>query len=164
MLPILTSAIQNKISAYKLSKQIFAYPTRSEIIKRAADSFVIQTLTSIKSEIQHWLKGNILQITTAILWIAMLIGFVYYQQKSQLSVDKMAIQFAQFISGHPLGPVIYIVAYAIRPIVLFPATALTLLSGMVFGPLWGFVYTMIGENMSANVAYGLGRIFGKKML
>jgi len=48
MLPILTSAMQNKLSAYKLSKQIYSYPTKSELIKRIADQFVVQTLTNIK--------------------------------------------------------------------------------------------------------------------
>jgi hypothetical protein len=33
--------MENKISAYKLSKLIFAYPTKSEIIKKVADSFVV---------------------------------------------------------------------------------------------------------------------------
>jgi hypothetical protein len=41
MLPVLTEAIQNNISAYKLSKLIFSYPTKAELIKRVADSFVV---------------------------------------------------------------------------------------------------------------------------
>ena len=41
MLPILTNAMQNNISAYKLSKIVFSYPTKSELIKRVADSFVV---------------------------------------------------------------------------------------------------------------------------
>jgi hypothetical protein len=41
MLPILTSAIQNNISAYKLSKLVYSYPTKAELIKKVADKFVV---------------------------------------------------------------------------------------------------------------------------
>ncbi len=46
------------------------------------------------------------------------------------------------------------------PVRFFPATLLTFLSGLLFGVWWGFIYTMIGENMSASVAYLTGRFFG----
>ncbi|MDP3380306.1 MAG: hypothetical protein Q8S84_01885 [bacterium] len=48
MLPVLTSAMQNNISAYKLSKIIFTYPTKAELIKKVADNFVITTISNIK--------------------------------------------------------------------------------------------------------------------
>jgi pyruvate/2-oxoglutarate dehydrogenase complex dihydrolipoamide dehydrogenase (E3) component len=41
MLPVLSLAMENNISAFKLSKLIFSYPTKSELIKKVADSFVI---------------------------------------------------------------------------------------------------------------------------
>lgn len=62
------------------------------------------------------------------------------------------------------APIIYIFAYAIRPIVLFPATLMTFMSGALFGFWGGFIYTAIGENLSAMFAYFLGRVFGKKLL
>jgi pyruvate/2-oxoglutarate dehydrogenase complex dihydrolipoamide dehydrogenase (E3) component len=50
MISIISLAIKNKISAYKLSEQIFPYPSKSEIIKKVADKFVVSTLSNIKSE------------------------------------------------------------------------------------------------------------------
>ncbi len=58
------------------------------------------------------------------------------------------------------GPLIYIGVYALLPLLLFPVTPLTMLGGWVFGPLWGVVYTIVGSNMSATVAYALGRWLG----
>ena len=53
--------------------------------------------------------------------------------------------------------------YAIRPLILFPATIMTALSGALFGFWWGVLYTIIGENLSANFAYSIGRFFGNSL-
>ncbi len=58
------------------------------------------------------------------------------------------------------GPIIYVLIYAIRPLVFFPATLLTTVSGLVFGPWLGILYTIVGENISANVSFLVGRYFG----
>ncbi len=57
----------------------------------------------------------------------------------------------------PYAPVLYMAAYAARPLLLFPATLLTLAGGLLFGPVGGVVYTIIGSNLSALIAYGIGR-------
>jgi len=57
---------------------------------------------------------------------------------------------------------IYIVLYAIRPLVLFPATLLTVASGLIFGPWLGTLFTIIGENASANFGFSLVRWFGRE--
>ena len=57
---------------------------------------------------------------------------------------------------------IYIVLYAIRPLILFPATLLTIASGLIFGPWLGTLFTIIGENASANFGFSLVRWFGRE--
>lgn len=164
MLPIITSAMNNKTSAYKLSNQIFTYPTRSEAIKKTADAFVVGTLGNIKKDITWFLKDNLLQILTATVWIVLVVLFLSYKSSNDLSVGDIAINMYNFMYSHPAGPIIYIIAYALRPIILFPASLLTLIAGVLFGPWWGIVYSTIGSNLSANFAYLLGMIFGKKLL
>jgi uncharacterized membrane protein YdjX (TVP38/TMEM64 family) len=62
------------------------------------------------------------------------------------------------------GGILYIFIYTFRPLLFFPATLLTTLSGALFGPVLGFVYTMIGENLSANFAFMISRYFrGEKV-
>jgi len=68
-----------KISAYKLSKTIFPYPTKSEIIKRVTTSYVTSTLGNIKEEIRFFMKNNILQICTALIWILVIFTFFWYK-------------------------------------------------------------------------------------
>jgi uncharacterized membrane protein YdjX (TVP38/TMEM64 family) len=55
----------------------------------------------------------------------------------------------------------YIVLYALRPLIFFPATLLTIASGLLFGPWLGILFTIIGENASANFAFLLARWFGR---
>ncbi|MBK9050078.1 MAG: TVP38/TMEM64 family protein [Chloroflexi bacterium] len=63
-----------------------------------------------------------------------------------------------------MGQLLYIVIYVLRPLLLFPATIVSLLSGFLFGPVLGVVYTVIGSNSSAMLAYGVGRYFGQGVL
>jgi len=124
----ITHAMDHKLSAYKLAKSIQAYPTKSDLIKRVCDSFVVGTLSNIKGELIYYFKSNILQIATAIIWITVIITFTWYKKTTGLSFEQMALVFYNFISGSMWGPFIYIIAYAVRPIILFPATLMTFMS------------------------------------
>lgn len=48
MLTLLTHAMDNKTSAYKLAKTVYPYPTKSDLIKRVCDQFVVGTLGNLK--------------------------------------------------------------------------------------------------------------------
>ncbi|MDP2090448.1 MAG: FAD-dependent oxidoreductase [Candidatus Gracilibacteria bacterium] len=163
MLPVLTSAMQNNISAYKLSKIIFTYPTKAELIKKVADNFVITTISNIKGEIRYLLKLHILQIITAIIWGGIIISYLYFKDKFSLTNTDIAKELYIFFTSSIYGPLIYIFIYAIRPLVFFPATFLTFMSGAIFGIGGGFFYTIIGANISAYFSYIVGNIFGKRL-
>ena len=62
------------------------------------------------------------------------------------------------------GPLCFVAVYSFRSLVFFPASALTVLSGAVFGPALGFLITLIGENISANLSFVIGRYFGAGMV
>jgi len=165
MLWVLVEAIENKVSAYKLSSQIFAYPTKSELIKKVADKFVIWTLSNLKNEIKFCLKNNFLQIITIFIWLILIFIFFSYKIQNNLNIEEIAINLYNFISWNPtIWPIIYILFYAIRPIVFFPATFMTFMSWALFWFWWGLAFTIIWENMSANFAYFLWRVFWKKLI
>ncbi len=62
------------------------------------------------------------------------------------------------------GPLLFILIYALRPLIFFSAAILTLAGGFLFGPVWGIVFVVIGSNLSAMVAYTVGRYFGQGLL
>jgi pyruvate/2-oxoglutarate dehydrogenase complex dihydrolipoamide dehydrogenase (E3) component/uncharacterized membrane protein YdjX (TVP38/TMEM64 family) len=160
MISILTLSIDKKVSLYKLRTIIVPYPTRSDIIKRLSDKIVISTLRSIKSDISWWIGKRIPLLIGLLIWGSLIWTFLYYKNMSGKDNLMLIKNLYHFITGTVYGPIVYIVFYAVRPLIFFPATLLTLLSGLLFWVGWGFVYTMIGENMSASVAYLTGKFFG----
>lgn len=164
LLWIVTSAIDNKISAYKLSKTIQAYPTKSELIKKVLDSYVIGTLGNIKSEIKFFLKSNILQIVTALIWISLIVLFFWYKRSYDLSFEQIALDIYNFLWWNIWWPIFYILIYTIRPIVLFPGTFMTFMSWALFWFWYGTVYTVIAGTFSAIFAYFMWQVFWKKLL
>lgn len=58
----------------------------------------------------------------------------------------------------------YIGVYAVRPLVLFPASLLTIAAGILFGPVVGIGAAAVGANLSGLVAFHLGRAFSPEAL
>ncbi len=108
------------------------------------------------------MNKNTTKVLLFILWSALIVGAFYCYKKIGIPI----LEYPELIRGYlePFGmwgPIIYIVLYTIRPLVFFPGTLLTTVSGLLFGPLWGIAYTLIGANLSANLAFCVGRYFGK---
>lgn len=163
LLSIFSLAIDHKISLWKLQKHIFAYPTYSLIAKKAGDQFVSTQLTNLRADIMSVLKRNAPKIIAGIFWVALIYTFQHYRISNGLSYADMLFELLDFFTSSFWGPVIYMTLYAFRPLILFPATLLTALSGALFGLQMGIIYTIIGENASANFAYWIGRFFGKDL-
>jgi uncharacterized membrane protein YdjX (TVP38/TMEM64 family) len=89
-------------------------------------------------------------------WIKLVIGiFVltalfllvrgFHIDFSQITPEK----FKETINGFGIwGPVIYIVFYIARPLILFPAALLSASAGVIWG-VKGFIYLLIAANLSA---------------
>ncbi len=66
------------------------------------------------------------------------------------------------LSGTWYGPVLFILFYTLSPLVFFPPTFLTILAGILFGMWEGLLFACLGENFSANLAFLIGRMVGKR--
>ena len=163
MISIFTLAIDQKISLWKLQKLIFAYPTYSLIIKKAADQFVGRQISDLRTDILHSIKHHAPKLIAATLWITAIIGFNQYQTTQGLTTTQTAINIFDVITMTIWGPLLYILIYAIRPVTFFPATALTILAGIFFGLVWGTVLTVVAATLAAGVAYMVGRFFGANL-
>ncbi len=156
----LTLAMANDISLYKLRSTIFAYPTYSLILKRAGDYFLAEQFSSLKADLLNVFKKALPKIVVALLWLSALYALYNYKETYGFTVTELTVRLFDFITSTYWGPLLYILAYAIRPLTFFPGTALTILSGVFFG-LFGIIYTIIGANLSAMLAYGVGRFFSQ---
>jgi pyruvate/2-oxoglutarate dehydrogenase complex dihydrolipoamide dehydrogenase (E3) component/uncharacterized membrane protein YdjX (TVP38/TMEM64 family) len=163
MIAIFTLAIDRKISMWQLRRTIYAYPTYSLLIKKAGDYFFAKQIESLKKDILYQVKKHAPKIIALIFWGTILFLFQQYRIENNLSYQDILLQGLNFFTSTVYGPILYMSLYAIRPLILFPATLMTALSGALFGFWWGVLYTILGENASANLAYWIGRFFGKDL-
>jgi uncharacterized membrane protein YdjX (TVP38/TMEM64 family) len=107
---------------------------------------------------RHWQK-----LVAAAIWAALVGAFLGYS----LITGRTATETLQDLIGllrTPLGPLLYIVIYTLRPLAFFSAVVVTLLGGAIWGPILGTLFVVIGSNMSATLAYAFGRAFGQDLL
>src|ERR1700691_4501514 len=62
------------------------------------------------------------------------------------------------------GPVVYMLLYAVGPSFLVPGAVMTIAGGLAFGAKWGAVYSLIGGDVGAVVAFAAGRFLGKSFV
>jgi uncharacterized membrane protein YdjX (TVP38/TMEM64 family) len=62
------------------------------------------------------------------------------------------------------GPTVYILLYAVGPSFLVPGAVMTIAGGLAFGTLWGSVYSLVGADIGAIVAFGAGRFLGRSFV
>ncbi len=62
------------------------------------------------------------------------------------------------------GPVVYMLLYAVGPSFLVPGAVMTIAGGLAFGAMWGSVYSLIGGDIGAIVAFAAGRFLGKSFV
>lgn len=161
MISFFTLAIKGKHSMWKLNNMIFPYPSYSLAIKKASDIFLRNTIKTLRPDMLHLLKKHAIKFFALFFWGVLLYSFNSYKAAHGLDSKELSIMLAGFVTGTFWGPVIFMFFYIFRPLILFPAVLLTTLAGVMFGFWGGFIYTLIGENISASFVYLIGRFFGK---
>lgn len=111
-------------------------------------------------------KNFTLKIIAGVIWLCLIGAFISWYISTGLSVSEFISHLTMYITNFVemfgiWGGILYILVYTIRPLIFFPATVLTALSGVLFGPVLGILYTFIGENLSANLAFTVSRFFRK---
>ncbi|MNI29778.1 TVP38/TMEM64 family inner membrane protein YdjZ [compost metagenome] len=76
----------------------------------------------------------------------------------EMNLDSLTVWLRSLGFG---GGLLYTVVYAIRPLVLFPVTPVTLYGGYVFGAFWGTVYDIIGTGAGAALSFMIARRWGR---
>ena len=100
------------------------------------------------------------RVAVVLAWVGAVAGWVIYQRSTGLGTIGTLESFIDLVRGQWWAFLLFVVVYAIRPVVLFPATLMTLAGGLLFGPVFGVAATVVGANASAMVAYYLARVFG----
>lgn len=102
----------------------------------------------------------------AVFWLALFSYGLFSWWRSGIPLQQIPFHLETWLEQFGLlkAALIYIIIYTVRPLILFPAALLTISSGLVFGPWLGILFTIIGENASANFAFFLARWFGRDLV
>lgn len=129
----------------------------------------VQPSDSLETTDTSFLSKHGQKLIAAAFWVLLVGSYSWYYQANNLTTETALLQLVDLFSS-AWGPLLYIVLYALRPLIFFPATLLTLTSGAIFGAgsllnlALAVLYTAIGANASAMVAYLVGHFFGQGLL
>jgi len=111
-----------------------------------------------------WLQKHWQKLVAVALWLALGTAYFLYARANNLGLLDAFVQLVNVTQNSAYGPLIYIGIYMLRPLAFFSALVLTVAGGFLFGPIWGVIYTVIGSNLSATIAYLIGQYLGKGLL
>lgn len=107
------------------------------------------TLEEGKRRKSPWQPVFVIALITAAIAGIRLSGASEYLQQDHLR--------SLIASYGTLAPFIYVLIYSLAPVLFLPALPLTLVGGIVFGPFWGVVYTIVGATIGASFAFLVAR-------
>lgn len=108
----------------------------------------------------------------AFVWMILLAIFAYelyiYAFVHAMGIGTALEMFGTELQRALMGfgiftPLLFVLLYSIRPLLLFPASIMTLTSVFIFGPYGGFVVSYVGELCSSIIAYIVGKYFGEAL-
>lgn len=111
-----------------------------------------------------FLKQHGQKLVALVFWLLLFAAYQWIRVVNDLSTTEVLQTLLDFLAQGLWGPLIFILLYAIRPLILFPASLLSVAGGFVFGPVLGVVYTIIASNLSSTIAFFVGRFFGTDLL
>ncbi len=95
------------------------------------------------------------------LWLAAVLLWRRYQTSDGLSATGAAQEFIDAVDMAWWGVAAFVGVYLARPLVLFPASVLTIVGGVLFGSVVGVAVVIVAANSSAMIAYFVGRLLGR---
>lgn len=111
-----------------------------------------------------FIRRHAQRLTVLVLWLSVAIGFWVYTQRNDLPPTLLLWRFSEWISSKIYGPLLYILAFVLRPVLFIPAAMMTVIGGFIFGPAFGLAYALVGDVASATAGYLIGWYFGEDFL
>lgn len=102
------------------------------------------------------------QLITLGSWLVIGIMVTLYRRMTGTTVLEFVDQVTHLFADTWYGPVLYVIAYILRPFTFIPGTPLTIFAGYAFGFWWGFVYAMLAGILSVAIPYATGRWFSDR--
>lgn len=119
----------------------------------------IQVKQPLLRRLWQWLRAHRTAVIAVLFWLGLILAVRQYMAANDLTFAQLTAEMQTLLSSTWFGPLLYIVVYLLRPLILFPASLLTILGGSVFGLVPGFLIVLVAGTVSAVIPYGIGRWF-----
>ncbi len=108
---------------------------------------------------QHWTK-----LLVVLIWGSVVLLYWWASHSVAPTVAQKIELLATLFRVDGFGPLAFLVIYALQPLVFFPTFIMTIISGMLYGPIGGIAISAVGLNSAASVSYGAARFVGGDIL
>jgi len=78
--------------------------------------------------------------------------------------DNPKVLRGEVVSWGAWAPIVYMILYAVGPSFLVPGAVMTIAAGLAFGAWWGSLWSLVGADAGAIVAFGAGRFLGRSFV
>ena len=97
-----------------------------------------------------------------LIFILLVAGLVVAARLFNLQEYVQEDRLRRFIAACGMwGPAIYLLVWAIVPVLMMPCLPITLAGGILFGPLWGVIYVSVGATSGASLAFLVSRYLAR---
>ncbi len=160
-LPFFSLMMARKVPVFFLGSFMTPYPTYMNGVQSLYKQFLTAFLADLRANLWTVLVQQRFRILAATFWLLVAGGLFWYLQSIAFDLELLVQELFELFSS-PFGVALFFGVYALRAMISFPATALSVLSGVVYGFWGGMILTILASNMSSAVAYLLGQtVFGQ---
>ena len=104
------------------------------------------------------------KMVALLFWLIVVSSYWLIANHYNLPPQVMVKQLGDWFVSSVFGRVLFILFFALQPLVFFPSALMGILGGCLYGPIEGFFITLIGANGAGLTSYMVGRFFGEGML
>lgn len=147
----------------KVSRAPWTYLNRIRLKKQLKEK--VKATVSRERTVADQGKTNTTTTLKRLGFLALLVGIIVAIRISGASQYLEQEKLRELIaSSGNLAPIIYMVTYALAPALFLPGLPLTIVGGILFGPLWGVIYTIISSTIGACIAFLVSRYIGREWI
>lgn len=107
---------------------------------------------------------QVIRIALIVLIVAGIIVAWRFGLFQYISLDRIG-ELTDYINGFGFfAPMVFICIYILATVLFLPGLPLTVLAGIVFGPIYGSIWVSIASTIGASLAFLIGRYTGREMI
>ena len=115
----------------------------------------------VPSDVRKPASGRITRIAVALIMLAVIAAAWRWTPLREWVALESLVRMARGFEHSPGALLAVLASYVVGGLLLVPVTAMIIATGVVFGPLVGGLYALVGALLSGMLTYWIGRTLGR---